>query len=225
MRDLVFPLLEPLNERLCPGNLRRQARRRQAVELLDVLGRGRFRKLGESEFGVLELAAHLRDPVLEGRDQLLALEDRHEAQRRHQRIDQRPHAPQRLAQQRLELVLTFVREAIGRPLRTPANLIRADHLEQSVARHRLERVVDRAGRHVGPLVDPPGEQLAPHVVAVHRLEYAHDAEHQKTRGGHGLILSFPIESSSGEIRGGGPTTARAREDAALVLADAAAGES
>ena len=52
--------------------------------------------------------------------------------------------------------------------------------EQSLFRHLLQRVVDRAGLGVGPLVRAPVLQVVAHLVAVGPPVLADGAEHEET---------------------------------------------
>ena len=70
------------------------------------------------------------------------------------------------------------------PRRPRADLLGADLVEHALVGELAQGVVDRARRHVRPLVGVPAQQLAPHVVAVHRLHQPDQAENHHARGRH-----------------------------------------
>ena len=84
------------------------------------------------------------------------------------------------------------------------------------AREGLEPRVDRARVDVGPLVDPPGDQLAADLVAVDRLEQLHGAQEQHP--GRGARHARSLGSGASSRATGGRRRAGARPACATIRA-------
>ena len=131
-------------------------------------------------------AGSIRD--LQRADQLVPLHEHHHGQRGDQRLGRQVDAPPGLAQQELELLLALAGQDVGRTLGPAVLALAGVDGDAAVPLEGADRAVDRAGLDVGVLLEPPAQQLAPHVVPVHRLLDADDPEHQEPRRRHAASI-------------------------------------